>query len=482
MTNLSAKSVAPRAHVVRWIAAAFGAASLLAWSSDASAQGWLADRSYAEGPGIRTGDLELHPGIGGEVGYDSNWFRRTSETGPNIVNGAPAAPVRDAAVFRVTPQFYLSTLSGQRLNSPDGSAQRRFVSFRGGVSATALFFIGKEMENQHNVALDADARADFNKGQQISAGIYGGYDRFIQPQVQGDPNLSFNRDDVRGGADVTFMPGGGTFDVSAGYQLSASFYEQSNGVPYSSLTHEILVKDRWKFRPRTALFSEASVGFVNYPQANRAVFNLDDSTPLKTRAGLTGLLTNWFGLLATAGYSATFLKDSRQQQFDSITTQLEGTFFLGGNTTNDLPGEATLLLSKVSLGVARDFQRSLLGNFYNSNRAYAKVVYWFGGRFLFDIHATGEMLNYPTIFYNPTTGLAPTPEFNNYRILAGLFGEYRFTQSFGLNATVDYQQVFSDTQLPVGATTAPGAATPSALVYDLTYKRLQAFLGVRYFY
>lgn len=491
MTKLSAKSVASRSRSrKRWVAAALGAASLLGWSSNASAQGWLADRRYAEGAGIRAGDLELHPGIGGEVGYDSNWFQRSSESGPNIVNGAPNTPVRDALVFRITPQFYISTLTRQRVGNlqdgaQDGSqasqaAPRRFVTFRGGASATARFFIGKEMEDQHNVGINADARFDFNQGQQIGAAVHGSYNRIVQPQVQGNPDLAFNHDDIRGGADLIFLPGGGTLDVRAGYQLTASFYEQSNGVPYSSLTHEINLRDRWKFRPRTALFSEATLGFINYPHANDAVFNLDDATPLRTRAGITGLLTNWFGLLAAAGYGATFFKQSREQQFDSFTGQVDGTFYLGGNPTNDLPGDATALLSNVTVGVARDFQRSLLGNFYTSNRVYAKVMYWFGGRFVFDIHATGEQLNYPTVFYN-AGAIAPTPEFTNYRLVGGLFGEYRFTSALGLNATVDYTQVFSDTQLPAGSTTGPGAA-PSNQVFDLNYKRLQAFLGLRYFY
>ena len=38
----------------------------------AQEQVWLKDRRYGEGIGIRAGDFELHPGIGGEFGYDSN--------------------------------------------------------------------------------------------------------------------------------------------------------------------------------------------------------------------------------------------------------------------------------------------------------------------------------------------------------------------------------------------------------------------------
>ena len=39
-------------------------------------QRWLVDRQYREGAGFRVGDFELHPGIGADFGYDSNFLRR----------------------------------------------------------------------------------------------------------------------------------------------------------------------------------------------------------------------------------------------------------------------------------------------------------------------------------------------------------------------------------------------------------------------
>ncbi|NHB12527.1 hypothetical protein GWK53_39335, partial [Burkholderia cepacia] len=148
--------------------------------------------------------LELHPGVGGEVGYDSNWFLRSSNTGATLVNGAPALPVADAAVFRITPSLYLSTLSQQRLTD-NGVPQTtsRFVTFRGGLSATARFFLGKEFTDQHNVGLNADARVGFNEGRPVAVGLFAAYGRVIQPQVFADPNLAFNRDDIRVGGDVS---------------------------------------------------------------------------------------------------------------------------------------------------------------------------------------------------------------------------------------------------------------------------------------
>src|ERR1700721_679844 len=68
--------------------------------SAAYAQEWLKDRRSNEGAGIREGDLELHPGIAGEVGYDSNWFLRSSSN-EGFVNSGPNTPPIPALVFRV---------------------------------------------------------------------------------------------------------------------------------------------------------------------------------------------------------------------------------------------------------------------------------------------------------------------------------------------------------------------------------------------
>jgi len=102
---------------------------------------WLKDRRYTEGIGVRTGDLEIHPGIAGEVGYDSNVFLRSTQTG--VDNGAPNAPVVPSAVIRITPSLYLSTLGAQRR---EGDALPPAIAFRAGINATyrALFGLGSD--------------------------------------------------------------------------------------------------------------------------------------------------------------------------------------------------------------------------------------------------------------------------------------------------------------------------------------------------
>src|SRR5271154_1087685 len=77
----------------------------------AQMQPWLGGRRYGEGIGVRVGNLELHPGISGEAGYDSNYFLRAPEE-------SPIAAYR----LRVTPSISLETLGAQRAEriSPAG--------------------------------------------------------------------------------------------------------------------------------------------------------------------------------------------------------------------------------------------------------------------------------------------------------------------------------------------------------------------------
>lgn len=466
-----------------------GSALLLA-PKVASAQEWLRDRRYQEGAGIRAGDLEIHPGIGGEVGYDSNWFLRSHREDPRFVNGPPRNGPEPAAVIRITPSITIGTLTQQRV---EGAPAPSPIAFRAGLAATYREFIGAdEIRDQRNVSGNAFARLDINQNRPLGFGVFTTYQRLIQPNVVGNPNLSFNRSDVTAGAEVIAIPGGGTLDLRAGYQFYGAFFEESNGVPFTNYTHELSFRNRWRFRPRTALFHDTSVRSIHYPNADRALNYLNDSTPVRTRAGLTGLLTDRFGVTLAAGYGATFFRKANlpsSQQYDSLTAQAEGTFYLSGGAGGGEPGQATLLLSTLTFGYVKDFQNSLLGNYYDSNKGYARVVYFFGGKTLLQLDGYFEALGYPQPFYNTGAGPvavsgangAPTGDFTNFRVGGTLFGEHRFTSAFALNATVDYAQMISDTQLQTsgGAGGAGGAGTD---LFDLNWRRVQAFVGARYFY
>src|SRR5271165_5154914 len=118
-----------------------------------------------------------------------------------------------------------------------------------------------------------------------------------------DPNLAFNRDDVGVGGELVVQPGGGTLDWRFGYQFHDVIFEQPAAQAYDNTLHQAFSRGRWRFRPRTALVYDASLGFNQYAHAGEALaVGLVNSTPVRARLGLNGLVTDRFAALAMVGW------------------------------------------------------------------------------------------------------------------------------------------------------------------------------------
>ncbi len=444
-------------------------------ASEAHAQGWLADRKYAQGEGIRVGDLELHPGVGAEVGFDSNWFRRSHVDGANVINASPNAPIRPGGIFRITPSLYISTLTNARKEG-DQNAEPPKVSFRAGISATYRAFVGPEIVDQNGVgglSGDADIRVDVLPQRPFSFGVSARYTRSVAPNTSGNPDASFNRNLFNLGADLTIQPGSGTLDWRLGYLLGATLLDTPTLAPFNSVSHTIQTRGSWKFRPKTAMIMDGSFAFQTWTQQANAVNGLLNSTPLHARVGMSGLITPRFALTAMVGYGGSFVDTSASaeiQQYNSVVGQLEAKFFLTANPNGEQ--SSSLSISSISIGYNRDFSNSFLGTFYGSDRGYVKFQYFFGGRAVVGIDGGVGALEYPNIFQNNGGTISKISDpFTNVGIDAGLFGEYRFSNTLGLNTTLKYYQEISSKQLPAGG----------AFVYDMNYRRFEAYLGFRWF-
>lgn len=457
----------------------FGALSV-SLERPAHAQGWLSDRKYAEGIGYRVGDFELHPGLGGEVGYDSNWFLRSPKDGAvNSISAFPGSPA--AGIFRITPSLFLSTLGTQRKEG-DVNAEPPKVAFRAGIQATYRAFVGADDINKQNgingLSGDLSARADIMPQRPLSFGINGLYSRTIAPNTSGNPDASFNRNDVGGGVDLTATPGGGTLSWKLGYQIRGSFLDNSSNAPFNSLNNAISTRGDWKFRPKTSAFYEANAAFVTFTQKDQAFNQLSNGTPFRTKLGISGLVTSRFSFLAAAGWGASFLDTSANpnvQQYDSVIGQAEAKFFLTANPGAENPNNVGLSISSLSLGYNRDFQTSYLTSYYGLDRGYAKVAYFFAGRALVSLEGGVGAVEYPKVFFNG--GAAAKPAFTDVRADATLFGEYRFTNTLAINTTLRFTSEFSNTTLPASA----GTGGVGSNIYDLNYLRFEGYLGFRWF-
>ncbi|HLK40910.1 MAG TPA: hypothetical protein VKU41_29355 [Polyangiaceae bacterium] len=447
----------------------------------------MADRRYNEGIGVRAGDFELHPGIAGEVGYDSNWFMRTNNTGPLIANGAPAAPIVPAFTYRITPSLYLGTLGPQRREG-DTTPQLPTVAFRLGLNGSYRGLIGlssdasapqNDPSRSNNVSVAADTRLDILPERPVGGSLSANYGRIIQPNTTtADPNLSFIRDELGAGAELAFQPGSGTLDYRLGYHFSDVLFEQSEGTPYDNTTHEGFIRGRWKFRPRTALMYDGSIRAISYANSQPAsVVGLANSTPVRARIGLNGLITDRFAAMALVGWGASFYDTTipQQPQYDSVIGNAELKWFLSASPGIASATDIGLALSSISIGYTRDFQNSYIGNFYGLDRGYLKFFYFFAGRALVTLEGGVAAIEYPNMFWGP--GVTPAlrhSAFTDTRADATLFGEYRFSSTVGVNATVRYTANFSSNQVPEGQ-------GPTPFVIDMSWNRVEAFLGVRWF-
>ena len=138
--------------------------------TSAGAQAWLEDREGKEGPGFRTGNIEWHPGLGVELGYDSNLY--LSPSGQHV----------DSMILRIAPHLDISTLSRERRASLDDSAGtdvERKIAFRLGLAAPFYHYF--HATHRTNVAAQGDFNLTIRPDGRFSFTIHDRYRRNIRP-------------------------------------------------------------------------------------------------------------------------------------------------------------------------------------------------------------------------------------------------------------------------------------------------------------
>lgn len=439
-------------------------------AATASAQVWLRDRANTEGPGVRAGDLELHPGIGAEVGYDSNYFQRA----PNGESkaGAVPYPVVDTARLRITPSFYVSTLTSQRKEG--APAPPPSVAFNAGAALIYSEFLSNsdKLGRSREFGVTADLAAAFAPGRPVGFNVYDNFTRTVQPSLDPDPTTSLDRDTNRAAGEFVFTKPGGLLDWRFGYAFGFTYFEQTLAQQLNNTTHEIYTRGRWKFLPRTALVYDGNVQIINY---SKSPLGLSDSTPLRTRIGLSGLITDRMSLLVMGGWGASFYHDraSAGEDFDSVIGQAELRFYLTGAAPE--AGTATPSLSSIAVGFTRDFVNSYLSNYYEQDRGYVNVNALFAQRFFLSLNAGIAAIHYAPV-HDRTSGTVVSNAFTDTRFDASVFAEYRVRDWLGFNATFQGIGESSSTLLQYGA------AGPTSATLSMKFTRVQVLGGVRAFF
>jgi hypothetical protein len=379
--------------------------------------------------------------------------------------------VVDVYRMRLTPSLTLSTLGAQR-RDPAGGGAPPSVSFDFGVFAGLNHVIAADSGNSSTLE---DRTPFVNAGAQFKLEVlpqrpwgfdmYGDILRTVEPNNgPAGEGEDFDRDSMRLGAGVNWRPGGGLFDWRLGYEIQYHLFEQASFEAFNNARHFIKTRGRWRFLPRTALLYDASYGFVRYSNTTSG----NDGETLESRIGINGLITYHFALLAMAGWSSSFYDASSNgaiaRNHDSIVAHAELKWFLMPAPSLEA-ASAPVGLSSIALGYTRNFNVSYLGSFYQRDRGYLNFSYFIGGVAVIGVEGGLSHYSYPE--FNTGAGSATQPGFSEDRIDAQLFAEYRFSDTFGLNTTLRYDQAITEDR--------PNNE-------NLEFTRYQAFIGARFFW
>lgn len=434
----------------------------------AHAQGWLADRSRAEGPGFRVGDLELHPGLGAEIGWDSNLYY-TQDNPPAGIDAV------DTGLLRITPHLLVSTLGAERRSEGDSAAgDPPTVTFRGGLSLSYYEFFAAPQ--RRNLSIDTSLRLTVLPDRPFSFTVFAQMTRSVRPFTENIGNAGAARIGTQAGLELLFQTDGGIVQFRTGYTFGLDFFEDSVFQYGNSFAHTITLSESFRFLPQTAIVQDNSLTIGDYFSSDAALLVaptfLSDSIRVRSRIGLNGAITNQFSLSGMVGYAAGWyllpagtspaVRSSYAQDYESVTAQVEGRFQIEENL-------------RLAIGYDRDFNSSFLGNYYSRDRGYANFQALVGGSFLLGIEADVGYLDYGNVISPSGMMIGGSLSRADIRVTASLFAEYRFTEWLAVNGLARYMGNFTDFQYDVD--------TGMGFILDpASYNKVELMLGVRVFY
>lgn len=440
------------------------AVAVAAVPSSVEAQAWLGDRTRTEGPGFRLGDFELHPGLGVEIGYDSNLYYSDGDT----------VPTTDSGILRATAHLMVSTRGEQRRQegeaggTGEGETQQPPVTFRGGISGSFYTFFNDL--DRSNMELDASLALSILPGRTFSIDITEEFGRSIRPFTENfSTTASYGRIQNDAGVRLNLQTAGQVLRISAGYNFGLNYFEDANFQWGNRFSHNISLSETFRFLPQTAIVHDTN--FVISDYFNESVTSpvmVNDSYMLRTRVGLNGALTNDFSVLGMVGYAAGFFDSAvpavYEQEYESLVAQVEARWQLEEQT-------------RLSFGYERDFKPSFLGNWYRTDRGYANFQWMFARSFLLGIEASVGNYEFGRIVApDGMTAVGSSTVRDDIRVIGSVFGEYRFTDWLGVNATLRYTGSFTDFQYRVDDPAGPSIIDPAG------FNKFEAWLGVRVFY
>ena len=443
------------AHRLAWVTSV---ALLILSSTSVEAQGWMSDRSRREGPGFRIGNLELHPGLGIEGGYDTNVFYEDQDP-------------QSSFLLRLTAHVDVATLGPQRraegeTREGEEPAQRN-IDFRAGAAASYYhFFIDQARDN---VAADAYLAATINPQGRFSFYVHDEFSRTIRPFIDRAPDTdgevpTYARNRNVAGAELRLQSAGGVLKGSLGYDYTLDHFQDDIFAYVNSHQHEMRLQMSWRFLPETALISVTQATRQNYYNDDGSVpaaSLLDDHWRIGSKIGLNGAVTRTLAFTALVGYAGGFYDVA--DDFDNVEV-MAGLKWRPRETIS------------AGIGYDRRFQPSFIGNFQRRDRIYLNGQMLLGGAFLLGADLALAFAETGLALTDDGELLGNSDTRKDIYFTATLYSEYRFTDWLGVPASIGYYGDFTDYEYTFDT---GGAAIPDP---GGGYQKFEAWLGLRAFY
>jgi hypothetical protein len=308
--------------------------------------------------GIKLGDEAiLHLGLFTDIGYDTNVFFGDKEN------------TSSAPVLHITPRLEISNATR------DGSQPTEAYYNVAGSVNIVRYLVGsdrEEVSGQDAVNPSIGGTVEFHSGQQLSFTLSESFGRFQQAPYVRSTNV-LTRDDNMASASLLFAPGGGRLRLMLRYSNLVDYYEKDFNRG-SNMGNEGVLDLSWRWLPRTSLYVKAAFGVITYFNQGGGV----SSHPLRTMAGLRGLLTEKLSLNLGAGYNNAFYSSGGNPTgFGNVGIVAEISYYMS-------------LLSRVGIGYHHDFVNSpFVGQYYDLDAIYfayqqivaSRLVTYLNGRY-----------------------------------------------------------------------------------------------------
>jgi hypothetical protein len=373
----------------------------------------------------------LHAALLADIGYDTNVFYASSDV------------VKPAPVLHISPRLQIT--NAER----DGSIpQGTFYDLFAGLDWRTYLSGDGDITKHNALNPTLGGVAEFSSGQVVGFSLSEAFSRYQQPPYSiGDP---ITRDENMFSAGVHYAPGGGRLRLNLRYTNLIDKYEAAYDAG-SNMGNEVLLDVGWRFLPKTSLYAQVAQGIITY--FNQGNIN---SYPLRTLAGLRGLITEKLSVNVGAGYSnAFYTSGDNPSGLGNVGIVTEVNYTMS-------------LLSRFGLGYRHDFANSpFIGAYYDLDAVYGAYQQMIASRVVTYLYG-----RYENRRFGNNTGRT-----DNY-VLGGVSVDY-IIGNFIL-AGASYTLNLNRTNQPVTGQPTPGQPTVTTGGIDYAKHVLLFRLGVVY--